>query len=377
MPRAFGVPIFNNRPTPANRPQIEQMPYSPMGRPSPLGKPVPWNTSQLPTFEPALEQSADIQPLIGESTPLEREMMVPRKSSGLQVGSGPDNMIDYIPGKTTSDDIEAVAGMKVMQGSGFGQEWDPASQGTVSAPGGSDDAAHDKYKRNMGWATDEEIAKENMEVARAEALEQAYKGGNLNPTGSGQGYARALSDQNGNIVGYIDKSGNPVQYPQAAGRMGAKTYEERAAIANRGISTNLMNRLGELAKKHEAHIGPYASKWVGLQRSGYIPGMEAPDPEVAEMYTIAADLQNKQVYEQSGKQINEAEFARLKQTMPRLDQDPVSFWAAYNNFLQQLHQRGISLAGQDPLNMQQPVNPNVPTQGQARQARIVGVRRKA
>ncbi len=364
--------LFSNRPSlkPSigNKPMqnAKQIPMSPLGRPSPLGTPQPFNTSNLPNFNPAidtsLEDAAALEALLNTEFTPEISQVRPR-ASGLQIAAPGQELSDYIPGVSDLSDPEQFPDMVQAQGVGFGQEFYPASHGTVSNPGGQGKEAHDNYRRNMGWVDDLGIANENMGIAKAEAFEKAYKSGNVNPGSTGgQGYARAIADKNGNMIGFIDKQGNQHAFEKPMGRMGQQSLEERTSNANRGITGDLLNRLGGLAKKHESHIGPYASKYVGLQRSGLIPGMEGPDPEVAEMYTIAADLQNKQVYEQSGKQINEAEFERLKQTMPRLDQDSTSFWAAYNNFLSQLKQRGITLAGQDPTSLQQEVNPQITPQ---------------
>lgn len=185
---------------------------------------------------------------------------------------------------------------------------------------------------------------EAAELSKASALDDAYRAGNLNPTGTGATYARSFTDKFGNVTGWEDKAGGVHKFAESPGRSAAVPYEERKAESNHGFATDQLRQLEELAKKHDYAIGPYAAKYNNVKRAGLLNFMGATiDPEVAKLYSIAESLQNAKIYDSSGKAINEAEMARLKPTMPNVDRSPEEFWVNLENFKQELANRGYSL----------------------------------
>ncbi len=249
------------------------------------------------------------------------------------------------------------------------EDYVPTGRENASSPGGQDEDAYRNYRRNLlgdlaSAQEESSIAKAGMETAKAGMYKQSYERGE-NPELAGKmvglGTFSRETGPNGEILGYYNaKTGQRRGAGFEGARSTPRTYEERLAGANRTITGNKLERLGELAKENEDHIGPYASKYINLQRSGLVPGMD-PDPGIAEMYTLSEDLQNAQIYEKSGKQINEAEFKRLKKVMPSMDMSPAQFWAAYNNFKTELAARGISMQGAS--NTEVPNNPTSPKPG--------------
>lgn len=248
------------------------------------------------------------------------------------------------------------------------KEWLPTSQpsqGTVSSPAAVQSpedlqrslSAADMYDLNTGRYGEIQARHAALgEAAKSDAYRAAYEEGQFpelmlkQRAGAGQAqYRRLLTNDQGQVTGFVDNLGAKHYYEESADRTSAKPYSERQATVSREITTDKLGRLGELANKHTDAVGPYAALHVRAQQSGYIPeGMVGTlDPEIAELYTLADDLQNARIYEQSGKQINEAEFQRLKRVMPRVDQNPVQFQAAYNNFLQEMQVKNYRLGSPD------------------------------
>jgi len=103
----------------------------------------------------------------------------------------------------------------------------------------------------------------------------------------------------------------------ATGDMIADLGEGKLAAADaqsRGDFQTLSDqfaRLSLLANSNPDAIGPLEGR-MGQLRAQFIGG----DPDAADLYSTAHDLQNQIIYLRSGKQINEAEFARLMKALP-------------------------------------------------------------
>ncbi len=326
---------------------------------APTTAPFNADAAALQWFKPfdmageGVKQQAPVVPQDVEQIPLETNYQPePTKA--------PDSYIRYqFPGQTEWHDAKTERPLGTAN-EGFGTSWNSGG-GSVSQP----NKDYDQYRRNLYG--DAEVAAEDLAIAKAKAYTQAYEGGNIPELTGKTRVSSRLLDEAGNVIGFLDTNGNPHRYDSPAGRATPRSFEERSAGASRNLSQDKLARLGELAKANQDYIGPYVAKYVDLQRSGLAgPVVGSPSPDITEMYTLAQDLQNARVYEQSGKQINEAEFKRLQQTMPRLDQDPTTFWANYNNFMNELKSKGYSMGtgggptGQAPL--QAPAQSYAPSQ---------------
>lgn len=268
--------------------------------------------------------------------------------------------------------------IRYSQNGGPMKEWLPGQQptkGTFSAPTAvqtpeeraASISALDTYDMNGGnYAALAQRHQALAEAEKADYLREAYAAG-VNPqatTGVSSQVSSRLYDDNGQVIGYITRGGQRVFYDEPAGRGTPASYEERKDAASRNVTTLNIGRLEELARKHQDAIGPYAYKLNKLRASGLAGDLAGElDPEVAEMHTLADDLANRQIYEQSGKTINEEEFQRMLPTLPKTNVHPAQFWNAFNKFKQDLAAKGISIRGDQPQQSQQP--PVAPTPGAA------------
>lgn len=250
--------------------------------------------------------------------------------------------------------------IRYSQNGGPMKEWLPGQQptkGTFSAPTAvqtpeekaASISALDTYDMNGGnYAALAQRHQALAEAEKADYLREAYAAG-VNPqatTGVSSQVSSRLYDDNGQVIGYITRGGQRVFYDEPAGRGTPASYEERKDTATRNVTGVNLDRLEELARNHQDAIGYYAYNLNKLNASGKLGDLLGPlDPEVAEMHTLADDLANRQIYEQSGKTINEEEFKRLLPTLPKTNQRPEQFWVAFNKFKQDLKAKGISIKG--------------------------------
>ena len=134
-------------------------------------------------------------------------------------------------------------------------------------------------------------------------------------------YQPLVSRQTGDIEGtFSNRTGaiNPLSPQQAAtakglgkSQMSTPELDARGTIGSLEYFTNTIDRLSQ---KHIKELGgPFGAKgkWQSLKSTaGYA------SPEMDELLRTAKDAGNRIVYLQSGKQINEAEYARLEAAMP-------------------------------------------------------------
>jgi hypothetical protein len=121
-------------------------------------------------------------------------------------------------------------------------------------------------------------------------------------------------------VSEIPISGTP--RPFVAPLLPAEQAEKTATF---GTLSDIMGRIGK--QKKDEYIGPidYRMKKAQLYTN-------AEDPEFAKFSNNIEDLSNQIVYLRSGKQINEAEFQRLKRAMPNPTRKEKSFQAQWEEF---------------------------------------------
>jgi hypothetical protein len=139
----------------------------------------------------------------------------------------------------------------------------------------------------------------------------------------------ATQSPTGEVTGFYNNR-NPQDFvapPKEGLRKSALPAQENADRASFATLNGQFNTLTELAAKNKDKIGPVAGRWGSL-KAAYVGG----DPEAAKMYQVAADIQNQLIYLFSGKQINEAEFKRLKATFPSTDLPYDTFVARLENF---------------------------------------------
>lgn len=287
--------------------------------------------------------------------------------------NGPGELRDYEPNST-------IPMAPPVVGQAFGQEYTPTVGSFSPAPviqqTPEEQAAAQEAARNYDINTlgldavleqDARRSALSRQQAQDKAYTTAYQQGEipeLQARLAGTGSFLLLKDDQGRVVGAWNPKTREFRPTgsdnvPAGLRTGAVSEEQRQGVASRLNTTSKLQRLGELANKHPESIGPYVSRYIKAQQSGLIPeGLIDPlDPEVSEMHTLAADLQNARIYEQSGKQINEAEFQRLKTVMPRLDQNPTQFKVAYANFVRELAQKRYSLGEAQLPNISDPATP--------------------
>jgi hypothetical protein len=121
-------------------------------------------------------------------------------------------------------------------------------------------------------------------------------------------------------VSEIPISGTP--RPFVAPLLPAEQAEKSATF---GTLSDIMGRIDE--QKKDEYIGPvdYRMKKAQLYTN-------AEDPNFAKFSNNIEDLSNQIVYLRSGKQINEAEFQRLKRAMPNPTRKEKSFKAQWEEF---------------------------------------------
>ena len=153
-----------------------------------------------------------------------------------------------------------------------------------------------------------------------------------------------LTDTFGRVVGaWNAKTGEFKPAPIEGARKGAvPTGERNDAATAEGMQTDVA-RLRELAGKHGEMIGPVAGRVMPAIGSVMNIGKERE-----EMNQIVKSLKNRILYLKSGKQINEAEYKRLSDTLPNLG-TPVDKFVANLNRLEtemtQVVKRNAALVG--------------------------------
>jgi hypothetical protein len=178
----------------------------------------------------------------------------------------------------------------------------------------------------------------------------------------------ATQSPTGEVTGFYNNR-NPQDFvapPQQGLRKSALPAQENADRASFATLVGQFNRLKETAAKRTDAIGPVSGR-VGSLKAQYVGG----DDEAASMYQTAADIQNQLIYLFSGKQINEAEYKRLKATFPSTDLPYDTFVARLKNFEGRMNEVYKRRTGQDINSAGAPAAP----QGQPQQtADPLGIR---
>lgn len=121
-----------------------------------------------------------------------------------------------------------------------------------------------------------------------------------------------LTDEKGNVTGFYNNRNPSVIIPAAPGlRRSPLPTQENADRASFATITGQFEKLKQLSDVRADAIGPVAGR-VGQLKSKFF----GDDPEAADLYQTANDVMNQLIYLASGKQINEAEFKRLRDTFP-------------------------------------------------------------
>ena len=142
-----------------------------------------------------------------------------------------------------------------------------------------------------------------------------------------------MTDKQGRITGFYNNR-NPglVVKPSEEGmRRAGISGEELANQASGEVLLGQISKVRELATVREDSLGPAAGRIGGL-RSEFV----GDDPEAADLYQTVDDMKNQLVYMLSGKQINEQEYKRLRDTMPGRNLPAATFHVRLNNFEQRL-----------------------------------------
>lgn len=181
---------------------------------------------------------------------------------------------------------------------------------------------------------------------------------------SGKGSSMAgqffqILDGNGQIVAFFNPKTNTVVNPPVAGRKSPISAEEREKAGNAEGMIEDLTRLKELAAKNEGMIGPVAGA-VTSAASNVFPVGEDRN----EILQLTKSLANRLIYLRSGKQINEQEYKRLAQTLPRVTQPTQKFFVNLGRFEKEMNQAisrnaavnspapaGGSTNGGDPLGL--------------------------
>lgn len=115
----------------------------------------------------------------------------------------------------------------------------------------------------------------------------------------------------GVVTGAWFPENNQIVRPPSPFRKNAPNAAETESLAGFDTLLNQFSKLETMAKVRPDAIGFVAGR-VGNVRAQTLGG----DPEAASIYQTAKDIQNQLVYLMSGKQINEKEYARLKEALP-------------------------------------------------------------
>lgn len=111
------------------------------------------------------------------------------------------------------------------------------------------------------------------------------------------------------------------------------TQEEAKDLASGDVIRQQLARIGELAEKtNYAGIGPGAFVMGKLGEYSPVESL-ATNPDTVELYQQINDVMNQMVYLRSGKQINETEFQRLKDSFPAPTTNVETFKRRYGTFM--------------------------------------------
>jgi hypothetical protein len=121
-----------------------------------------------------------------------------------------------------------------------------------------------------------------------------------------------MVNEKGEVTEWVNNQDPTVTVAAKPGqRKSPLPMQENADRASFGALGMQFKDLYTIIKKREDAVGPVAGR-VGMARAEWIGG----DKEAAAAYQQMDDIANQLIYLASGKQINEAEFKRLKKTFP-------------------------------------------------------------
>ena len=156
-----------------------------------------------------------------------------------------------------------------------------------------------------------------------------------------------LTDQYGTVVGFFNaKTGDFKRPPiEGARRSGVAVGERENAATAEGMVSDVA-RVRELAQQFKGQIG-FGQGMIGKA----VAKVTDVDPGQNELYQIVDSLKNRILYLKSGKQINNAEYQRLANTLPDVNQPESKFFtnlARLENELRQVVARNQAVGAPRP-----------------------------